>query len=274
MSTAPTRRRTSSVDMHRRNLMQIREQEQMNKERSKQAEYQQHRVDQQRAALREKLNVANVKSNVDTSRGTATATATRQQQQQPCGSTTDDNVTIEVFVNECDPALKNYFSYDESDNMMQKGTLPTAPPRHAAGGAGVALRRQNSSAGRVRAPSQQQQQQPPHKAGAVPEYLQRRKAELKAVKDEIQRVANEEAERAKYPPGKRPLTDEEQRAILSSLQSKKEELEQRLAKVPMRYDNPSLQRRRQEMEDEIVQVEEEIRKFSRKNIFVPVDALF
>eukprot|EP00759_Apiculatamorpha_spiralis_P040300 PhF_6_TR38921/c0_g1_i1/m.58219 len=277
--TNATRRRGNSVDFHRQNMQQIREAQQINRERLRQNDYQENKTAAVRQALKEKMGVQNVRSVVDTR-----APVALQDRRLPPTGANVDNATIEVFVHECDPDRRNYFSYDEGEcvkglvggggdpygNMPPMPStaggkkqplrpLPNAPPKpktapttdNAGGGASSGL---NNVL--------------PHKAGHVPDYLTKRKNELQAIKDEIVRVAREEAEKAKYPPGKRPLTDEEQAQILEALNVKKADLEARLSKIPMRFDNPSVQKRRKETEDEISQVEADMRKYSRKGVLV------
>jgi hypothetical protein len=252
------RRRGNSVDFHKQNIQQIREAQQINRERLKENESSEQRLAAQRLALREKLNVANVRAQVDT-RGMPPIERRLPQ------SNAQDNATIEVFVHECDPSRRNYYSYDEGECVTD---LIESPGRGAIKKAPLIL---PSRKPRTAPVDPSIPPPPPHRAGAVPEYLQKRKQEIQAVKDEIVRVARVEAEKAKYPPGRRPMTDDEQSAVLTELKAKQIDLESKLQRIPMRFDNPSLQRRRKETEDEIAQVEADIRKYSRKGVLISTE---
>jgi len=276
----PNRHRGNSINFHKQNINQIREAQQLNRERIKQLDSKEEKAREQRAALQAKLLPGNIKALVNTHGPEVRRT------QKTGGAPRDDNATIEVFVNECDPARRHQFSYDEG--LEQAGGLeggsPSAGPRSVGllgkGGPLTSRNLATLDAAALRPPRNPKTAPLPalpakathqHQAGAVPQYLLKRKEELQGIKDEIARVAYEQAERAKYPPGRRPLSDAEQSAVLQALSEKKVNLEVRLSKIPMRFDNPSVQRRRKETEDEIAQVESDIRKYSRKGVLVSTE---
>jgi len=149
------------------------------------------------------------------------------------------------------------------------GSQPTsgrAPP--AAGSAAVGLRQQQQQANANRPASTSSNV---NARGQVPDYLLQRKAELQAEKDEARRIADIRAEQSKYPPGHRPVSEEERGEILAKLESRKKELEGEIGRLPMRFDTQAIRQRRGQIEAELLEVEAAQRKFSvKKQLYVPI----
>ncbi len=94
---------------------------------------------------------------------------------------------------------------------------------------------------------------------------------MEAERAEACRLAGLQAEQAKYPPGHRPVSEEERAAILSKLAVRRRELEADLGRLPMRFDTQAVRLRQKQIEGELQEVEEAERKFSvKKQLFVPI----
>ena len=106
---------------------------------------------------------------------------------------------------------------------------------------------------------------PAHRTGSVPKYLKNRQAQWA-----------EEAAKAKAaipdpdcPAGHVRLSDAEKLRKLGELTAKQEELLQEMNKLPVSSDTRRVVLKRREIEDLLVWVDEEIRRFSRPKVFVP-----
>lgn len=231
----------------RLNYLQIREQQQLNRERTREAE-----VEKKRAGeffRRQKAQYDHVQSHGYGQRAG----------EGKCG-----DVEIKVFVRECDGDRAQTFSFMESSavqhtrdtgqNVLQRPAqrLPNISPQ--------ARGRQQLSVNATSAP-----------LGAVPKYLVQRKAELAAKKEEALREAERQKEVAKYPPGHRPVTEEERKETLERLAIRRKELQFALHKIPIRYDTQASKQRRNKIEAELSEIDEAERKFSMaKQLFVPI----
>lgn len=186
-----------------------------------------------------------------------------------------DDVEIQVFVRECETdghsfmvresALANIGARGQQQQQQhQPAYQQQAPPR--GGGA--------TSASRPLAPSAANQPSATPSAtkkGEVPMYLRQRKAEMEAEKEEAVRIAEIQREQSKYPPGHRPVTEEERMATLTSLAERKKQLEGDLGRLPMRFDTQAVRNRQKQIEQELAEVEEATKKFSaKKQLFVPI----
>jgi hypothetical protein len=320
-------------DRVRMNMQQVREQQQLNRERKEQLES----AAERNAAAREKTKgqYAHVSSRVSAAtaaaiasgpaagsgRGAAAALRGLQGKQQPAQQQPDDDGKITVFVRECDPD-GGVFSIFESEVIKQQqvalaqaaagagtargpsapgapvgprsGRAPSnAPPAAAAGRpAPVAFGRGPATAARG-APTTPLQPLPHNTSGAfgatgaapvaganggaaaargaVPDYLRQRKQQLQDEKDRVAKAMEDEKTRAQYPPGHRPLQEEERQAILSKLAARKKELEADLGRLPLRFDTIAVKNRRQEIMSEMNEVDEAVQKFSvKKQLFVPI----
>ena len=110
---------------------------------------------------------------------------------------------------------------------------------------------------------------PLHKEyGKVPKYLQEMKMKAEILKD-IQKKKKEEE---KYPKGTRLLSEEERLFTLKKLEESKKELENLIEKLPIILNSLSSKNRQQKLYKELDEVEQAIITFSKKQVFVKIDA--
>jgi hypothetical protein len=296
MPPKPQAKPSPAVNHARQNRQQILEQQALNRERVKQDEYD---ADRKRALIeRQKAQYAHA--------GPKVGQAPREEDSAPG---VQDDVRIDVYVRECDPdrtsysqlesALKQAAERQQAARQQPQQQRQQAAPAHQAAPAAhyqqqqpAALARETpqgrqGSGGRappsgggsaalgLRRPSStndgQQSTVGGGARGQVPEYLRQRKAELEAEKSEARRIADIRAEQSKYPPGHRPVSEEERAEILARLATRRSELEGDLGKLPMRFDTQAIRQRRGQIETELQEVEAAERKFSvKKQLFVPL----
>jgi hypothetical protein len=286
----------------RLNAQQVKEQEQINRERKMQDEMEASKNANRMA--KSKAQYSHVQSKVAPFTGASQNFYEQQQgnnnNELPSYSQQEDDVEITVYVRETEPdgGVQRMM---ESQLLRMNGEQQRQYDQNAFAGAGRvgAAGRNNSMPSQQRSTSQnakllqqqrvplQQQQQPSvaaiinnnkpsapaghGKLGNVPDYLLQRKAQLQAEKDAAARAIEEEREKAKNPPGHRAVSEEERQAVLARLEARKLELERDLAKLPMRFDTIAVRNRRTEIEKEMSEVEEAHRRFSvRKQLFVPI----
>jgi hypothetical protein len=252
----PFENRQPNISAARLNHAQIKEQEQLNKERVRNDEYKQER--QQALVQRQRAQFDHI-----TSHGYGTKAPVKQGGDAPPG----DDVEIRVFVRECDPDAQA-FSFFESQ------AAPAAQPAPRSGRAqpapGAVLFGRRASAEERRAPQSREQPAAPNR-GEIPAYLLKRKAEMQSEKQTILAEMERQKELAQYPPGHRPVSEEERRAILEKLAQRKKELENEVGHLPMRFDTMALRQKRQQLESEMSEVEAAQQKFSvKKQLYVPI----
>jgi hypothetical protein len=80
------------------------------------------------------------------------------------------------------------------------------------------------------------------------------------------------AEEAKYPKGTRLLSDEEKNETLNNLMNTRKELINLLEKMPITMRTIAVQNRKLEMEKKLEEIEQGIKTFSRKQVFVKIDS--
>lgn len=80
------------------------------------------------------------------------------------------------------------------------------------------------------------------------------------------------AEEAKYPKGTRLLSEEEKTETLNSLIHTRKELINLIEKMPISLRTLAVQNKKQEMEKKLEEIEEGIKTFSRKQVFVKIDS--
>lgn len=253
----PFENRQPNISAARLNYAQIKEQEQLNKERVRNEEYKQER--QQALVQRQRSQFDHV-----TSHGYGTTAAQKPTIQKA----SNDDVEIRVFVRECDPDAQ-VFSFFESQ-AQPNAQAPPAQPRvsgRAQPAPGTVMFGRRASAERAQQPQSRDQAA----RGEVPAYLVKRKAEMQNEKDMIVAEMERQKELAQYPPGHRPVSEEERRAILDKLAQRKKELENEIGHLPMRFDTMALRQKRQQLESEMAEVEAAQQKFSvKKQLFVPI----
>ncbi|RNF10411.1 flagellar/basal body protein [Trypanosoma rangeli] len=229
----------------RQNYLHIREQQELNRERAREAAEEERRT--QEFLQRHKEQYNHVPSHgYGHLRGG------------------NDDVEIKVFIRECDRDRAQTFCFMEKDVLQRRGNSETKPPPQPVQGL-------------PRFPAQPKRQQPVPVSpanvsrGVVPKYILQRKAELAAEKVTVLREIERQKEIAKYPPGHRPVTEEERKDTLEKLATRRKELEVELHKIPIRYDTQSIKARRNKIEGELKEIDEAERKFSAaKQLFVPI----
>ncbi|PBJ74705.1 hypothetical protein BCY84_12022 [Trypanosoma cruzi cruzi] len=233
-----------SCNAARQNYLQIREQQQLNRERAREAEVEERRA--QELIQRQKARYNHVSSHgYGQLRGRG------------------DDVEIKVFIRECEKGRAQEFSFMESDALRRRGDTkqPLKPqPEQLLPRVPVQPKKEQAPVSAVNVPR-----------GVVPKYIIQRKAELAAEKVAVLREMERQKEIAKYPPGHRPVTEEERKETLAKLATRRKELEYELHKIPIRYDTQSIKARRNRIESELKEIDESERKFSAaKQLFVPI----
>jgi len=105
--------------------------------------------------------------------------------------------------------------------------------------------------------------------GKVPEYLQKYKSEIEEKKEQVKK----QAEESKYPKGTRLLSEEERVQTLTSLQETRRDLCNMLEKMPITMKTMTIQKKKEELETKLSEIENAIKTFSRKQVFIKDDAL-
>jgi uncharacterized protein YlxW (UPF0749 family) len=85
----------------------------------------------------------------------------------------------------------------------------------------------------------------------------------------LRKHVEDRAAEKKCPPGTMLMPEEDKKEAIRALESRQKECEDALNRLPMRFDTVSIQKRRQELENEIQDIQASIKKFSRKEVFVP-----
>lgn len=253
---------STRVNHFKLNHQQVKEQEALNRERVRQDEYEKERMARVQQAQKSKYN--HVQPTVNRQGQVAQAPANER------GGSNSDDVEITVFVRECD---ENAHMFRIMESAAKQSSSPARGPG-GAGSGGVGARPPLGNNSNVRSASSAPKfggAEPPAQRGTVPEYLRQRKAEAAAEKALVERQRQEDAERSKWPPGHRPMLEEERLELLARLEKRKKELEYDLVRIPVRIDTLAVQRRRQQIETEMSEVETAITKFSvKKQLFVPL----
>ncbi|XP_042871359.1 uncharacterized protein LOC122260544 isoform X2 [Penaeus japonicus] len=113
----------------------------------------------------------------------------------------------------------------------------------------------------------QRQGEPPssYKRGKLPKYLLARKEEEKRLA-EIARSVDPEC-----PPGHAPLPDHERRNTLHLLRKSQADVMRELSSLPVAQDTLRVKKRRQDLEDKLMQIEDGLRIFSQPKVYVMND---
>ena len=102
--------------------------------------------------------------------------------------------------------------------------------------------------------------------GKVPKYLQRFNKE----KEEQIKQKEIDDEAAKCPPGTRKMPEGERQDMLKELNDTKQKLEAEILKFPVSMKTMAIQKRKQEMEEQLNKVENSIKLFSRETVYVGI----
>ena len=102
--------------------------------------------------------------------------------------------------------------------------------------------------------------------GKVPKYLQK----FKTQKEEQLKQKEMEKELAKCPPGTRRMGDEERLQILEDLKQTKQQLESQIMKLPITMKTMSMQKKKQDLEEQVDRVTASIATFSKPVVYVAI----
>lgn len=105
----------------------------------------------------------------------------------------------------------------------------------------------------------------PANFGKVPKYLRERQDELKEEEREMRRLADIDVD---CPPGMRLLPEGERQEMLRTLDQNRERVSNEIAKLPFVIDTVGLKKRKQAMENKIKEIDDAVRIFSRKKVYV------
>ena len=108
-----------------------------------------------------------------------------------------------------------------------------------------------------------------HEPGAVPAYLQRRKAEWAA---EADAEAERRAVEAQCPPGLRLVGAEEKAGILGTLMGEKEKAEAALLQLPFVIKTNATQKKKDQLEARLLEIDGAVAAYSKEKVLVPIDA--
>lgn len=181
-----------------------------------------------------------------------------------------DDVQIHVFIRECDGDASQTFSYWENSAEelggrsvpIQRAAVGTPQVGGPLRGGGVAVPGAPSPAGSTLGTPRR---------GKVPRYLQQRKAELQAEKDLLEEERQRQVELAKIPSGQRLVSEDEKATTMARLEERQRELETQLGKIPIRFDTQSIKNRRRNIEQELAEIEETKLKYgTKKPLYVPL----
>lgn len=282
--SAPAAPLSNNTDRLRLNVQQVREQQQINRERKAIDELEAQKA--QARIAKSKAQYSHVAPRVGPGAAVGATSSAAEYDGDNNYQAPHDDVEITVFVRECEPdggVQRMMESEILRQNARSNGNQqPASIPRNIA-----QQQQQPSQRAAVAVPQPtyqrvplQTQQDNAHKPGApdghgklgsVPSYLLQRKAELQAEKDAAAKAIEDEREKSRHPPGHRPVSEEERVAVLAKLDARKLELERDLARLPMRFDTIAVKNRRSEIEREMAEVEEAHRRFSvKKTLYVPL----
>jgi len=107
-----------------------------------------------------------------------------------------------------------------------------------------------------------------HQFGEVPTYLRKRQDQWR--EDEEYRIAN--TPDPAMPPGHRQLPEQERTQTLGLLQKKLNELTSQMSRLPIGADTVRVRQQKVALENQLTEVEEAIKIFSRPKVFVKVDS--
>jgi len=103
--------------------------------------------------------------------------------------------------------------------------------------------------------------------GQIPEYLLRRKIEL----TQQALAAKAAEERAKIPAGMREMNPDEQKATLELLKTNASKVEAALNNLPLKVEGPKMVRREKELRKKLKEIEDGIKIFSKKKVYISVE---
>ena len=108
--------------------------------------------------------------------------------------------------------------------------------------------------------------------GKIPSYLSKNKAKIQAEKAAIEQYLASKAEEDAYGNGTvRKMSEDERVHLLSHLKSKWEEVNSVYQKMTFTLDTPAKQKRKENYEQTLSQIEKDIQKLEKGNIFIQED---
>ena len=107
--------------------------------------------------------------------------------------------------------------------------------------------------------------------GRVPEYL----VEKKAKEEAAQRRKDEESRAPKLhcPPGHRILAEDERLETIALLETRKIEVEQQVARLPLRIETDGQRRRQADLNKRLVDIDQALRFLNKPHVLVKEDAV-
>ncbi|EFC43675.1 predicted protein [Naegleria gruberi] len=108
----------------------------------------------------------------------------------------------------------------------------------------------------------------PEDFGRVPQYIKDRKA-IKHEKE--QKEKEEQKKKDECPPGMRLVSEEDRLETLTELEKSKREVQGAINKLPMLCDTQFLQQKKNNMERKLQEIDEAIKIFSRKKVYIADD---
>jgi hypothetical protein len=130
------------------------------------------------------------------------------------------------------------------------------------------LRRSPSVSALDEIKKRQAEEEQNYKKGEMPKYLVERKKQWQ--KEEEARKASQPD--PDMPAGHRLMPDDERQQTLYRIKQKHKELTDELSAMPIRNDTLRIRNKREELEQKLAKVEEAIKIFSRQKVFVKLDS--
>lgn len=91
---------------------------------------------------------------------------------------------------------------------------------------------------------------------------------MKSEKEENLRQRAQSRENAKAPPGTRRMENDEKAQMVQELEITKKELQNEIMKFPITMRTMAIQKRKSEMEDQLLKVEANLKTFSKDVVYV------
>ncbi|XP_072165688.1 enkurin domain-containing protein 1-like [Diadema setosum] len=187
------------------------------------------------------------------------------------------------------PSSANFLRSHSRTGGVPRGRSPSPAPRPSSASSEVSLcieGKPNFIAHNAKLAKKSKPQRPPsvvaqesaqrrqqeslerHKRGATPKYLQSRQKQWQ--QEEEERIRN--MPDPEMPPGHRMMPEEERLKTLQILKEKEKEFQSDLLKFPLSCETLRAKNRKAEIENKLAEVEEAIKIFSRRKVFVKVDS--
>ncbi|KAG2392126.1 hypothetical protein C9374_012378 [Naegleria lovaniensis] len=108
----------------------------------------------------------------------------------------------------------------------------------------------------------------PETFGRVPKYILERKAEWQ---QQEEKAMEEQRKRDECPPGMKLVSEHDRIATLSELERNKKEIQGSINRMPILCDTMSLQQKKAQLERKLEEIEDAIKIFSRKKVYIAED---